>query len=626
MPTNWRSLYGDPFGDLAKFKSLMTGKSYGGTTGNDNLTTTDGHDLIRTQSGNDVVYAKNGNDWLATGSGNDTVHAGLGHDFAQGGDGNDRLLGEDGNDELDGGAGNDVLLGGNGDDVLKAWTGNDMLEGGEGADYLWGGYGRDTILAGGGDDQIVGTIPTRDPNDNARSFNMSWIDTGGGRNNVGVYSPHIIALKGQFDRLEVEGSDLLYYGLGSLDLTVDSRGHTVLFQDVYVRGNRIDSFAEFQSMVRAGWIKATYEDQNAPGPYPSTRLILDLGPAADGTARIVNLGFSSEFGVPADKLDPSRFIISGTKAADGSPTTTNWESLYGNRFGDLAKFKAAMTGATYTGSDASQTTTATDGHDLIRANGGNDTVNARGGNDWISGGAGNDRLNTGSGHDFAQGGDGNDSLYGESGNDQLDGGAGTDRLEGGTGDDQLWDWTGNDVLIGGDGADTFYGGPGDDLAQGGNGDDYFDNATQTTGTDTDRLEGGAGANYYRLGAGREILTLTGAFDHVQGGSTTENKDEYHYYAQGGLTVVGGSGRIVFHDLVINGERIDSFAEFQQMITDGPIFARWLAGGNGIPSHLQLSINVDKPDGTYQEMILRFEASEFSARPPGSLNPDDWLFL
>jgi Ca2+-binding RTX toxin-like protein len=88
-----------------------------GTSGNDNLSSTDGFDnLISAQAGNDTIRGGNGNDILSGQAGNDTIRGGIGSDGLAGGDGNDRLLGGAGNDRLAGHAGNDTLTGGSGND------------------------------------------------------------------------------------------------------------------------------------------------------------------------------------------------------------------------------------------------------------------------------------------------------------------------------------------------------------------------------------------------------------------------------------------------------------------------------------------------------------------------------
>ncbi len=324
MPTNWESLYGDRFGDLAKFKSLMTGKSYGGTAGNDSLTTTDGHDLIRTQAGNDTLYAKNGNDWVATGAGHDRAYAGLGHDFVQGGDGNDSLWGEDGNDQLDGGAGDDRLYGGSGDDQIWDWIGNDRAEGGsgndtfegaagndslyggdgndlfrdgDGDDLLDGGNGHDTLMGDAGSDKVYGAsgddvlYSGRDGRD--------LLDGGSGRNifyNYGRDADGWTNLrweatastqfhaKGQFDRIHDNGASesadvLHWYGRGSVTATRfggaaefawndetasgDFVGVTdkIVLHGITVGGVAVNSFAVFKQMISDGRIKYSYGER-----------------------------------------------------------------------------------------------------------------------------------------------------------------------------------------------------------------------------------------------------------------------------------------------------------------------------------------------------------------------------
>ena len=66
------------------------------------------------------------------------------------------------------------------------------------------------------------------------------------------------------------------------------------------------------------------------------------------------------------------------------------------------------------------------------------------------------------------------TLQGRGGKDELEGGSGDDLLFGGDGDDELKGNVGNDVLVGGDGKDELDGGVGEDILIGGRGaDDLF---------------------------------------------------------------------------------------------------------------------------------------------------------
>ncbi|HYE50888.1 MAG TPA: calcium-binding protein [Azospirillaceae bacterium] len=305
MVTNWRSLYGDPFGDLSYFRSQMTGRETTRTNAPDTVTGTEGHDLVRSRGGNDTVYAKGGNDWIDGGQQDDRLYAGAGHDFAQGGDGNDRLYGEAGNDMLDGGAGADSLDGGIGDDELRAWTGNDTVTGGDGNDTIDGSFGSDRLSGGNGDDVFA--------NFESAAADRDTIEGGKGRNSYTQgEGREFFHFKGSFDFVDgnadtTAGDEYHYYGVGSLGgfqvgrdgLNQAASGDRIVFHNVFVAGNKVDNFAEFKAMIADGRIRVEDYPMDETGYQ---RILFDLGPAADGTPRQLvfeETGFSFHRGLAA---------------------------------------------------------------------------------------------------------------------------------------------------------------------------------------------------------------------------------------------------------------------------------------------------------------------------------------
>ena len=137
------------------------------------------------------------------------------------------------------------------------------------------------------------------------------------------------------------------------------------------------------------------------------------------------------------------------------------------------------------------------------------------------------------------GGDGDDIINGFGGNDTINGNGGNDTLIGGDGNDILNGGEGNDILIGGIGDDTLNGGNGLDTANysdatsgvnvtlqtpgvpqnvgGGLGNDTLNDIENLTGSDyNDTLEGDAGTNILKGGAGDDILIATPGGDTLDG--------------------------------------------------------------------------------------------------------------
>ncbi|WP_240001855.1 calcium-binding protein [Parvibium lacunae] len=88
-------------------------------------------------------------------SGNDSWVGNQNNDLAYGGNGNDTLSGLDGIDQLYGGNGNDVLNGGNGIDRLYGGANDDVLDGGADMDFMAGGAGNDTYIVDLDSDAVV---------------------------------------------------------------------------------------------------------------------------------------------------------------------------------------------------------------------------------------------------------------------------------------------------------------------------------------------------------------------------------------------------------------------------------------------------------------------------------------
>lgn len=150
--------------DVLTAVGSLSGVTFYGGDGNDQLTGGDGIDILIGEAGNDTLIGGAGNDvlngglgddQLAGGVGDDTFYAGMGNDHIDGEDGSDSVSGEDGIDTIFGGAGADYLYGGEGDDVINGDEDNDVLVGEAGNDRLAGGAGLDYLVGGVGDDTYV---------------------------------------------------------------------------------------------------------------------------------------------------------------------------------------------------------------------------------------------------------------------------------------------------------------------------------------------------------------------------------------------------------------------------------------------------------------------------------------
>jgi Ca2+-binding RTX toxin-like protein len=117
-----------------------------GTSGNDNIKTTDRDTFVLGGAGNDIIIGGKGGDMLSGGTGDDIIYGGAGDDYLAGDAGNDELYGGEGNDILFGGAGNDYLDGGANSDVLCGGAGDDTLVWSGGNDILMGNEGNDTFI------------------------------------------------------------------------------------------------------------------------------------------------------------------------------------------------------------------------------------------------------------------------------------------------------------------------------------------------------------------------------------------------------------------------------------------------------------------------------------------------
>lgn len=327
---------------------------------------------------------------------------------------------------LVGSALDDSLTGGSGNDTLRGFTGNDQLTGGAGNDLFLIDIGADTITdLGSGTDVIQvsasasvtasvsadwaatsasqnsgsATIETA-----GRAVNLSQVTTGNGWqvSNTGAAATTLTG-SGLADTLTGgSGNDTLIGGLGNDSLT---------------GGLGNDTFD-----VRSGTDEIT--DLSA-----SDVVMIDVGATVNATISNVWTGTSGSYNRGTANVQSSGVNVNLAAVTVG-PNGWNISNI-------------ASTGASFIGSELSDTLTGGNG---------NDTLDGGSGNDVIVGGSGNDladyqrataavvvNLNTGS----TSGGAGIDSL------------SGIEQVRGSAFNDQFIDSNGNETFTGGQGADSF---------------------------------------------------------------------------------------------------------------------------------------------------------------------------
>jgi Ca2+-binding RTX toxin-like protein len=408
---------------------------------------------------------------------------------------------------ITGTSGNNRLTGTSGDDEIDGLDGNDVIDGGGGDDQVYGGWGFDTLAGGTGNDIISdvesGSAQGGDGDDSI-IFGL-WVDGHSYVADAGNDNDSIAVSMFDGTRATVKGgagSDRISIGtmLGTLDVALGTARDVLEFTE---------GFRDLTGFValRSGGITVSDFVPGAKGDIVDWELFLarslvdwdqSANPFSNGFLRLRQSGKDSLL-----QFDPDG-------GGDGYLTLLVLKNVSKNAF-TAANFQGYDPSGTHTsgraidGTDEFDELVGTLGNDVIRAFAADDLVYASGGGDSVYGGVGNDTLSGEIGHD---------KLYGEDGHDVLNGGFGNDRLEGGAGDDWVSGEVGNDILSGGAGNDNLYDYEGNDLLLGGDGDDVFD----WTGEGSPRLEGGEGADRFRVSSFSEssdhLIVLGGGGNDV----------------------------------------------------------------------------------------------------------------
>jgi len=515
-----------------------------GTTGDDELLSTDavdvffgdaGSDSLAGGTGNDSLYGESGDDVIDGGEDDDLLDGGSGHDLLIGGDGNDSIIGGAGIDTITGSLGDDTVQGGDDSDEIYGAGGNDSLDGGDGDDFLDGGTGDDTIVASAGIDTVNGgegfdVLDFLSQMSRGVGAEIDGSATSGGEIITSIVG--IEALRGtnfsdtlggaaNNDLLEGNGGDDLLFGWDGDDTLLGGNGN-----DSIVGGDGSDSI---EGGAGNDTIEASLGGDTING-----------GTGFDVLVLLNNL--STGYTVDMD----------GMVSSSGDPiaSISEIEGISGSSYND-----------TLIGAGSDELLEGSAGDDIITGGAGADTLSGQSGDDQINGGADNDLLDGGDGNDLIEGGDGDDTINGLLGHDTIDGGAGFDILDlmgmissgvdadldglvsaegepigslsniegirGSNFDDTLTGAANNDLLEGNGGSDSLTGNAGDDTLRGGDGDDTIDggdgNDSLSGGEGADTLDGGSGDD--SLAGGSDADTFTFASAHGNDVITDFNVDE-----------------------------------------------------------------------------------------------------
>ncbi len=331
--------------------------------------------------GDDQLIGGDGNNVLVGQAGGDILAGGLGHDVLNGGDGDDHLSGEVGDDTFYAGAGNDQVTGGDGSDSVSGDDGADAIFGGDGADYLYGGEGDDVINGDEGNDVVVGDAG----ND---------ILSGGAGNDV---------LNGG------AGADQLSGGEGDDTLYIDAA-------DIVVSGG-----AGYDAVTVLGTDAVIFNATTAEVEFVAGSSGNDVFTAVSGVTGVTFYGGEGD-----DRLTGSdgNDVLVGQAGADTLSGGIGNDVLNGGDGDD--HLSGELGNDTVYGGTGNDWISGGDGDDSVSGEDGVDTILGGGGGDYLSGGDGDDVMSGDDGNDTLVGHTGNDTIAGGVGNDYLAGGSGND--------------------------------------------------------------------------------------------------------------------------------------------------------------------------------------------------------
>jgi len=468
---------------------------------------TDGDDAYVADSGGGYAFALGGNDTLTGAAGDDQLEGGLGDDSIDGGAGTNDYV-----SYFQAGGGVTVSLavtapqdtGANGtdtivnveniwgsffDDALTGDDGNNVIEGFGGSDTMNGGAGIDQVSyfnAGGGVTVSLAVAGAQDTGAEGIDTLLNFEDLYGSN-----FSDTLIGNSGDNRLNGASGNDRLEGGDGNDILSGGNDNDTLIGGNGYDTADYFFAFAG----VKVNLAAATPQATGGAGTDTLSGIEGLLGSSFNDTLT-GGIGNDQIEGAAGDDLlnggagthDRVSYFnapgavtvslgISGPQntLGDGTDTLSNFENIYGSRFGD-----------TLTGSGAANDLSGDAGDDTLNGAGGNDTLNGGAGNDVMKVDAAGDVVNeaVGGGNDLvetkvsytltagqeietlitaAPGATTALNLTGNEFGNTIRGNAGINVLTGGGGNDSLSSGAGNDHLNGGLGRDTLDPGTGSDV-------------------------------------------------------------------------------------------------------------------------------------------------------------------
>jgi Ca2+-binding RTX toxin-like protein len=394
------------------------------------------------------LFGSSGDDEITSSNGADRLHGGLGNDTLDGGDGDDGLFGEGGNDSLNGGDGSDTLSGGAGDDTLIGGSGIDVLDGGAGDDVISVGNVMSTIDGGAGTDRADLNL------DNAGGVTVNltnmWTGDIGQVGSGAIINVEVIGnIRGS------ESGDTITIGLGALNAVnvfADGGNDTIVASNL-AEGSLFGDSGDDKIFSNGGNDELNGGEGN------------DTLSGGDGNDTLLGYGFQVGGSVLNDGND-TLVGGAGDDALDGGlgNDTLNGgdgnDALDGNEGLDAADYNDAAARVAVNLAVTIEQNTLGAGFDTLTSI---ENLIGSSFNDSFTGSDVDNFLSGEDGNDLLVGAGGNDTLYGGEGNDILGGDGRFSTYNGPSGNDTLFGGAGDDILTGGVGVDTFDGGNGIDF-------------------------------------------------------------------------------------------------------------------------------------------------------------------
>ena len=324
------------------------------------------------------------------------------------------LNGNDGDNVINGFGGNDTINGRGGNDVINGGDGSDIINGGEGDDIIDGGSGnnRYVIDANGGVDTITADYATADDTLQFTAANREDVTISD------VNGDLVFDLGGGNRVVLVDGSRLPD---GGVQLVEFADGTSIVLADelqAIITASQTDGNDTVRGFGTNDTLDGGLGDDQLFGGEGDDTYVFEAG---DGQDVIADFGGSDTVIFQGRNAGDAVFTeVDGEGTSDlridfangDSVLITAWElanlSIESFVFGDVTLSTAEVRTIVDNGGSYDQVIRGTNGDNTIFGTAGDDTIEGLGGDDFIGGQDGNDVL---------IGGTGNDSLFGNEGND-----------------------------------------------------------------------------------------------------------------------------------------------------------------------------------------------------------------